>query len=102
MKRHLSLIYSIYLRRIKRWWGIYDTERLESELFGTDVRTMWTRMSETTIDGMNEINPEHLKPYQQEFSAASRECSTATKGLEGMERARAKSACMSGKLGRGK
>jgi len=47
-------------------------------------------------------NPEHLKPYQQEFSAASRECSTATKGLEGMERARAKSACMSGKLGRGK
>lgn len=45
-------------------------------------------------------NPEHLQPYQQAFSAASRECSTATKGLEGMERARAKSACMSGKLGR--
>ena len=36
MKRHLSLIYSIYLRRIKRWWGIYDTERLELELFGID------------------------------------------------------------------
>ena len=52
---HVFLIYNIYLRRIKRWWGIYDTERLERELYGTDVKTMWTRMSETAIDGMSEI-----------------------------------------------
>lgn len=55
VRRHVVLIYNIYLRRIKRWLGIYDTERLESELSGTDIRTMRTRMSETIIDGVNEI-----------------------------------------------
>jgi len=43
-------------------------------------------------------NPEHLKSYQAKFTTASRDCSAATKGMAGMERARAKAACMSGAL----
>ena len=45
-------------------------------------------------------NPEHLKAYQAAFSTASKECSAATRGMTGMERAKAKSACMSGALKR--
>lgn len=45
------------------------------------------------------FNPSHLQPYQQAFSTASKECSAATRGMSGMERAKAKSACMSSALG---
>jgi hypothetical protein len=48
------------------------------------------------------FNPEHLKPYQAAFSQASKECSAATRGMTGMERAKAKSACMSSNLGGGR
>ena len=43
-------------------------------------------------------NPEHLKSYQANFTTASRDCSAATKGMSGMERAKAKAKCMSAVL----
>ncbi len=46
------------------------------------------------------FNPAHLQPYQASFSQASKECSAATRGMSGMERAKAKSACMSATLKR--
>ena len=45
-------------------------------------------------------NPAHLQAYQSAFSTASKECSAATRGMSGMERAKAKSACMSSALKR--
>lgn len=45
-------------------------------------------------------NPTHLQQYQASFSTASKECSAATRGMTGMERAKAKSACMSSALRR--
>jgi len=45
------------------------------------------------------FNPSHLQPYQAAFSQASKECSAATRGMKGMERAKAKSGCMSSTLG---
>jgi hypothetical protein len=45
-------------------------------------------------------NPEHLRAYQSSFRPASKECSAATRGMVGMERAKAKSACMSDALKR--
>ena len=48
------------------------------------------------------FNPEHLKPYQAAFSQASKECSAATRNMTGMERAKAKSVCMSSNLGGGR
>jgi hypothetical protein len=45
------------------------------------------------------FNPAHLQPYQASFSQASKECSAATRGMSGMERAKAKSGCMSSALG---
>jgi len=45
-------------------------------------------------------NPTHLQQYQASFATASKECSAATRGMTGMERAKAKSACMSSALRR--
>lgn len=45
-------------------------------------------------------NPSHLQAYQASFSQASKECSAATRGMTGMERAKAKAACMSSTLKR--
>lgn len=46
------------------------------------------------------VSPEHLVSYQPKFTEASRQCSTATKDLTGVERLQAKAECMKQKLGK--
>ncbi|MFA5053042.1 MAG: hypothetical protein WC565_03220 [Parcubacteria group bacterium] len=47
------------------------------------------------------VTPEHLKPYTERFTAAARECATATKGMPaGMEHPKALRACIGQKLGK--
>ena len=47
------------------------------------------------------ITPEHLKPYNERFTAAARECASATKGMaKGIEHPQAIRACIGQKLKR--
>ena len=65
------------------------------------VMSGWGRPYMKSASYPKGYNPEHLKPYQAAFTTASRDCSAATKGMTGMERARAKAKCMSTMLKRG-
>jgi len=65
------------------------------------VMSGWGRPYMKSASYPKGYNPEHLKTYQTAFTTASRDCSAATKGMTGMERARAKAKCMSTMLKRG-